>query len=144
MLTANDIENEVAETIEGAIRDGKIAPAAWVTHTVVTSHDAIEGDDFDWYRVCAFTAVRDAVRRCLRRYKPDASVEADAQITLPGFDRLQKAYLVERDEDHVVVPTSQLVREEIVAKISELRIMGAGCFKHADELERYLNERFAA
>ncbi len=94
-------------------------------------------------------ALRDETRSKLiesglvvRRYKPTAEVP-EPQIILPGFERLQKAYSVERNDEPTIVPTAQLTDSEIRVKAVELRAMAAGCYQHADELERFLSERAA-
>ena len=141
MLTQADLEMEVFTVIERALAQGNVAPAAWITQSVIADHTAISGDDADWYRLCAYGHVRDAVRKCLRRYRLDPETAADPQLTLEGFERVQKMYLVERAGDQVIVPTEQLTPTEVGDKIAELRQMGTGCFLYADELERYLNQR---
>lgn len=56
---------------------------------------------------------------------------------MPGFERLQTHYLVERDEERVAVRIDHLTDEEIEAKAKEQETMGRACFQHADELRRY-------
>lgn len=144
-MTPADLEREVAVTIDAEIENGRTARASWVTHEVVAKHHAaVEISDFD--RICAYGYVRTLVRQSLRRFKTQE--ESDPQSVLPGFERLQKRYLVERPSENdegegaqVVVPLELMTDEEIVAKAQELRGMAEGCQLHAYELLRYLGAR---
>ena len=144
MIKPSALLSEVDQVIRDRIEAKEVIPATWVTRVVVERHPHIRGQDADWYRFCAYETVRDAVRQCLRRLKPDPKGETDEQLLLPGFERLQKAYLVSRNEEQVGVPIELLTDDENGAKVTELRRMAAGCLEHAAELKRYHAERKAA
>lgn len=139
MTSQFDLEQEVKETVEDLVDQGQVVKTDWVTQSIVKQHAGITGDDAEWYQLCAFGHIRYLVRQRLRLFKVTLE-DPDDQVVLPGFDRLQNAYLTERDGDHVVVPIGQLTVNEIREKIGELRRMGDGCHRHADELERYLSD----
>lgn len=135
-----DLVNEITTLIEARIGGGEPVAATWVTQEIVGLHPDVRGEDAPWYRSRAYDDVRAAVRHVVRSYKP-AVEGTDEQLLLPGFERLQKAYLVSRDGDQIVVPTNQLTDEEVDAKVGELRRMAEGCHLHADELIRYRKTR---
>lgn len=141
MYSDNDLFTEVRQVIDRALATGLEAPAKWVAQTVLSNHVGIEGEDKDFFVVCANHHVRDTVRAALRRFKPEAGAETDPQLVMPGFDRLQKAYLVERHDEQVVVPIDQLTDAEIDAKAVEYERMAKGCMRHAEELRRYIGSR---
>lgn len=144
MFSETDLFKEVTGQIETCLSEGRSVHASWLTHAVVGAHPKVEGNDKDFYTLCAYGYVRDAVRHALRRYKPDAEETPDPNIVLPGFERLQKGYLVEREKESVLVPTYQLSDGEIEAKATEYERMAEGCRLHAAELRRYKNKRAAA
>ncbi len=139
-ITQNDLQTEVDELIRIGIEAGQVMPPSWIVNEIVGRHALIDGDDVDFYRLCAFGHVRDTVRRVLRDFKGDKP-ETPAQLRLPGYEHLQKAYLVEREDEQQIVPLSMCTRDELENKIAEYQSMAAGCLLHADELRRYLDSR---
>jgi hypothetical protein len=135
-----DLRTEVRAVIEEVLREGKPAEASWLTHNIVERHRSILGDDTDWYRACAYGHVRALVRLELGRYKASDDTERDEQLVLPGFTYVQRAYLVRRDDEQMLVRIEQCTLDELWAKIADLRAMAAGCIDHARELERYIRE----
>lgn len=142
-MNITDLEREVRTEIRERIDKGQATAADWLTEAVVSRHSSISGEDKDWYQVCAYDCIRSIVRRCVRLYKESPVSDSDPQMTLDGFEHLQKAYLVERQNKQIVVPIHKLTIAEIESKIDELRRMGQGCFAHADELGNYKDERRA-
>lgn len=140
-MTETDLDHEVESFLLGRIEAGETIPADWIATAVIEQHPNIDGEDTEWYRSHVYGAVRNSVRRVLRKFKPTEDEGRDEQMILPGFERLQRAYLVEREAAQRVVPINQLTDEEIAAKVVEYETMAAGCLKHADELRRYLQER---
>ena len=139
------LTSEVSAIVEDAIEAGRVAPASWLTQEVVSSWDSLAESQGHGghYILCAYEHVRAVVRKVVQRYKTTED-ETDLQLLLPGNERLQKAYLINRDSEQSVVPIDQMSASEIDAKATELRAMAAGCLKHAEELERYRDERFSA
>lgn len=143
-MTETDLEKEVKVLIQKRIDKGRVAPATWITQEVVNQHGILSGDDPEWFRYCAFAHIRSVVRRCVQHYRGSPTLETDQQLLLGDeFKRIQKAYLVERKKEQIVVPVNLLSSGEIEGKINELRKMGEGCFEHADELTRYNSRRQA-
>lgn len=144
MYSEKDLFTEVCAVIDRTLAGGTPAVAAWITQQVLLEHPGLEGDDRDFYDCCAKGHVRNEVRRALRRFTPQESADVDPQLVLPGFKRLQKAYLVERQGEHQVVPTESLSDAEIEAKAVEHERMSEGNLLHADELRRYAKTRRGA
>ncbi len=144
MYSETNLFEEVSSIVTGMIEANGSAQPAWVTQQVLKKHKRISGADKAFYVLCAAEHVRDSVRRVLRKYRPDPESETDPQLVLPGYDRLQRAYLVNRGNEQVVVRIDLLTDEEIDAKIAEYQRMAAGLKKHANELRRYKQKRRAA
>lgn len=137
-----DIEAEVNDLIEFSINAGEPIPSKWIMPKILANHPDIAGDDTDFYVICAQHHVQNTVRTCLRAWKTDED-DTPEQMRFEGFECLQKAYLVDRDGEQTIVPLTACSKNELVEKINEYRKMAAGCTKHANELERFVNERFA-
>ena len=135
---------EVSALIEARLQDGKTVSAKWVTHEVVAQHRDIRGSDAHWYTLCAYDAVRNAVRKALRRYDPISPEdgESNRQLLLPGYSRLQLAYPVRRDGEEFCVPIAEMTHRECRQKCAELTRMAQGCLEHVREFEKYMDERF--
>ena len=125
-------------------RVADIRPEA-TTQAIIDAHPLIFGKDRDFYRVCAYQAIRDEVRRHFNRTraKPEDALQPDRQMVLPGFVRLQQYYAIEEDGEPIERRIDLLTREQLLAKAKELRAMSVGCEEHTRELERYIKERFS-
>lgn len=142
-MAETSVYREVREFIAAKIARGEIVSVDWLTHEIVANKRGISGDDVEFYRVCAFTHVRDVVKRCVGKY--DAKPATDVQLVLDGFEHLQVAYTVERRGENVLVPVDQLTDCEIEGRAVEYEKMAKGCLAHAKELRSYgINRRQAA
>jgi hypothetical protein len=94
-------------------------PKTWVVHKIMSECAGSFADDFG--RQLGYDIVDAYVHQAMRRS--------------------EYGYLVTRDGDPAFVPTDQLTAEETEAKVADLRRMGDGCHKHADELEGYARGR---
>ncbi len=136
-----NLSREVSVLVGGLIENKCIVHPVSVTQEIIDSHGEIYGTDADWYRYCAFERVRGLVREAIRRLKVQPREDPDPQLTFPGWKHLQRSYSVKRGGVEQGIPIEKLTLEEINAKCQMLKRMGDGCFEHADELERYRQER---
>lgn len=137
----SDLEVEVSKKIDEKMTLGVRAPANWIAQEVMSDHPDVQGIDADFHTCCSFQAVRDCVRRVVKRYAPQATVEANRQIVLPGFERLQTHYLIERNDEQEIVPVQLCTDDELLEKAKEYDAMAIGCSLHAAEIRRYIEGR---
>lgn len=133
--------------IDAGLDEGRAQPASWIVEAVMGRHPFPpdwQGDDRDFAEGSCRDHVRVEVRKKLRDYKAGDENEASQAPWLPGFEHVQRAYLVTRHGEATVVPLDQLTDAEIESKEAALDTMGHGCFAHRDELRRYRLERAAA
>lgn len=150
-MTNADLEREVRAIIRKRVDRGQTAPASWITQEVIQAYWSTETTTpllndlhLEFASLCIYEHVRTMVRKCVQKYKEVPSVEVDQQLLLGDeFKRLQKAYLVERKKEQIVVPINLLTDDEIQEKVAELYKMGEGCYEHAAELSRYSRRRAA-
>lgn len=94
-MSETSIYPEVRKLIADKIDRGDVVVIDWLTHEIISSKAGIEGPDVEFYRVCAFTHVKDVVKRCVGKY--DAKPSTDRQLVLSGFEHLQVAYSLMRE-----------------------------------------------
>lgn len=140
-MIQNDIRNEIRAVIDQRVSERETVQMSWLVRQVLHDHGIGPAIDFPSY--CAHETVWRETREVLRKMKGDEAEagEQDRQAVLPGFVRLQRRYVVERDNEQVVVPLELMADGEVSAKATELRSMAEGCLLHASELEDYLRQR---
>lgn len=139
MYKLSDLINEIRQITDRSIKTGATLHPDWVTQEIMSNHVDIDGEDADFHLCVSRETVRDQVRRQINRYKntPESAANPDKQIVLEGFNYVQRAYLVDEQGTQIAIPIERMTSAMRKAKIEELRAMGRGCLRHADELERY-------
>jgi hypothetical protein len=141
-MKTDALQRKIRAIIEKALEDDQDVVAAWVAHQVIREHPRITGKDKDFWLAVGSREIRGAVQRAVSSYKVKPSMDvADAQLLMPGFRHLQKAYLIAREDEQKVVRTDRMTDQELVEKAGELQVMAAGCVEHASEITRYLARR---
>lgn len=142
-MNAESIASDIRKLIADKVARGEVVRVQWMTNEVIAARGSIDGEDVPFYRTCAYAYVREQVRKGIGKYS-DISAETDKQILLPGFNHLQIAYMVNRNEDTVLVPVEQLSDEELLARAAEYEAMAKGCREHARELRKFISARAEA
>lgn len=140
-MRQEELVQEVNDIVERAIAEGRTAPLSWLVQEVVDQHPMVEWEQADWFRHCAYGHVHDTVRQVVRRFKPSKD-EISPQLAFPGWPRLQRAYLIERNGEQQIVATQDMSSHELDLKADELERMSVGCMQHARDLRRYRRQRF--
>ncbi|MGQ3297726.1 hypothetical protein [Reyranella sp.] len=135
-MSDTSIRTEVRAVIEEKISAGVAIRADWVAVGILETKSKVEGDDAEFYRVCAYNEIRRIAKEVLGKWK--ATDETPAQLVLPGFTHLCKAYPMERDGEVVLVPVDQCSASELLLRAEQLDEMAAGCRAHAKEIRAYL------
>lgn len=130
---------EINATLDGLETAGEPLVAAWVTHSVCGKHSEglAANEHAQFWQHGGYRTVRNEVRLCINERRGDRADRKATQSWLPGFDHLQPYYMVERNGDEIGVPTPDLTDDELDGKAALYRRMGAACYAHADEIERY-------
>jgi len=138
MYTFKDLTVEIEQVIADYEAKGerRLHPD-WITQSVMDLHPNVDGEDADFYRIVSRAQVREAVRQRLNAYRAKPEVSPQLELVAPGYERLQRRYLINEDGEQVAVKVELMTSVQRLAKAAELRAMGAGCFQHADELERF-------
>jgi hypothetical protein len=143
MRSKTEVTQEIRRLVTDRVDAGSTIRVNWFTQEILTMKSEIEGEDADFYVACAADFIRDTVKRCIGDYQPKATA-TDAQIVMDGFDHMQKAYTVTRDNEVVLVPVQDLTPDEIEGRAAELEGMARGCIAHARELRAYNQGRVSA
>lgn len=128
-----ELDVEVQKKIDELIDNGGVASKAWIVTGVLADHQDIQGSDEMFARCCMGFAVSERVSARIRTVKKEEE-EPTADPLLPGFDRIQKRYNIERDGERKLVSPYSMTYEEIQKKAEELRGMAKGLEQHADQL----------
>jgi hypothetical protein len=143
--SASDLDIAIKQIIEQALSDGVEMPAASIALSVRARHPfpkTWKGEHSEFALLCTVEHVRARVHSVLGRMKnrPDPG----AELLLPGFEYLQRGYIVERRDQLMPIRIDLMSDDELDAKADEYERMGAGCYKHAAEIRRYKAARKAA
>lgn len=135
-----DITKQVRKEIHDLLDQGQIVDQDELAAAIVKARDDIHGGDVDFYKTCAFAEVRNIARSCIKKFRPSED-PGDFQLTLPGFEHLQKAYFVRREGRNLLVPVDQCSDTELLARAKEYDEMAKGCRDHALEIRQYVAAR---
>lgn len=141
MKSTTDVNREIRRIVGERVDAGIVVRVEWLTQEILSMKSDIEGGDADFYLACGVRYIHDAVKNCIGAYKPKPNAAPNAQIVMDGFDYMQRAYSILRDDEIVLVPVNQLSDEEIHVRADELEAMARGCVAHAKELRNYRSIR---
>lgn len=144
MSFQNQLVKEINVELNRLMEERQEWNAKWIAHAICKNHfDGLADNDHrDYWEYCGYRTCRDEVRRCINaRIEDRPEGVKDRQLLLHGFEHLQAYYVVHRGDEDVGVPIDNMTAAEIEEKATLYRAMGKACFKHADELERYLSNR---
>ena len=133
MAEINDVLNRLAT-------QGQEWRAQWVAHEICARHEGgiVDGDDGDFWRGNGYMAVRELVTRAINKRAGDKQdLPKSLQMSMFGWEHLQDYYIVTRDGEDIGIPVTSLTAAELRGKAETYRKMGAACFAHADELDRF-------
>lgn len=117
--------------------------ARWVAHAVCLSHDkgiTKKSDHSPFWLHCGYEATRREVTRCINARAGDKPENNEAP-KFAGFEQLQQYYVVVRDGEQVGVRVTDMTDAELSDKANRYRKMGASCYRHADEIDRFMAVR---
>jgi hypothetical protein len=137
------LQRRIRGIIETALENDQDVVASWLAQQVIGEHQKIEGEDRDFWLACGGREIRASVQKAVNAYKISPNSGEDAQILLPGFRHLQKAYLTPRENEQTVVRVDRMTDPELRIKAADLQTMAAGCIEHAAEIVRYMATRRA-
>jgi len=120
----------------------------WFVHDLVSNLDPPSGEDAELYTLSAYYAIGDLVDRMFRANKEEERGESlpGAQLTLPGYARLQSHYSLRRvneagEEETVYVHVENATDEELLEKADSLHAQSDGLLEHERELRDYVRQR---
>ena len=142
MAYADQLSAEINAWLDRLADEGRPWVASWIANAICVAHESglANSEHASFWRHCAHAEVRDQVRRCMSKRTAPATEDTPAP-RFPGFDHLQSYYSVKRGDEEIGVPVGELTDEEIDEKAALLRTMGATCYAHANELERFKRRR---
>ena len=139
MSYENQLTEEIYAILERLAAEQQPWRAQWIAHEICQSHkDGLaEGDARLFWEHCGYEKICDLVRRCINRRAGDRELPDEAQLRLPGYERLQAYYMVKRNGDDIGVSVHDLTDAELIEKAALYRSMAAAAYAHADEIDRF-------
>jgi len=137
MKDLSQIRADIRKIVTDTVESGAIGHVQFFTAKVMADNPEIEGDDADFYIVCAQETVERMVKSAVGKYD---SAEEETPL-MEGFEHLRKAYPVHRGGDHLLVPVHLCSDEELEARAKEFEVAAKGYVKHALELRSYVLTR---
>jgi hypothetical protein len=149
--TADDLDEEIDKEIDAAHERDQPAHPGWITHAICRKHvaglavaadqsEVVEPLDVAYWRFGAYTNTRHAVTARINK-RERGEDGAEREPFLPGYEFLQRRYVVVREGESVEVPTPQLTVEELLAKADQYDANANTMSLHARELRRYAAQR---
>lgn len=143
MLNEESIYADVRKFVSDLVDSGAETPVEWITTSFLNSRGQIGGEGAALYRYCTRAHVNRIVKKVVGKYDVEARAVQDAQIVLDGFEHLQRAYTVPRDEKTVLVPIYKCTDNELLLRAEEYEKQAKGCRLHARELRSFVKARSA-
>jgi hypothetical protein len=137
-MTHADIEKAASEIISQKIENKEIVEMSWAVRELIGSMGDIIGDGADFHIICADYYAWRVVKRMVKKFDAVTTAAAKGiQMNLDGFERMQAAYTVKREDAIKLVPVSLMTFEEREEKATLYENFAAGLRQHAKELRTY-------
>jgi len=140
-MTNKELEAIARDIIEAKIGLGEEVHMEWAVHEVISGRGVIMGVGKPFYTLCAHEHVYRVVKKAVDNYDSVSSGESNSQMHLEGFEHLQAAYTVKREDQRVLVPIQLIPDAELLERADEYDKLAKGLKKHAKEIRDYVNER---
>ena len=137
MQDIKQIKAEIRRMVQDTVESGAIGHVQFFTAKIMADRPDIQGQDADFYTICARETIVGLVKRAVDKY---AEPTSETPI-LDGFEHLRTAYPVHRGGDHLLVPVNLCTDEELEARAMKFEKSAKGIMKHAKELRAYIHER---
>lgn len=121
----------------------------WVAHAILGDHDEAGlkkklPRHHDFWSFCGYAETRREATRVINKRAGIRDETEDREPVFPGFERLQRYYVVKRNGEEIGVAIEDLTDAELESKAAEYRSQADGCNRHANELDRYRRLRKSA
>jgi len=141
-MSPKDLDQIAHRLIADKIGSGEIVQMHWAVTELINNQGEIAGGGVPFYSLCAREHVYRIVKRAVDKYDKPESGDG-VQMTLEGYECLQEAYTVEREEERQLVPVHLVTNDELMARAGEFRKQAQGLLNHAREIEKYVSDRGA-
>lgn len=153
--TPDDLNGEIDKQIDAAHDRDQPAHPGWITHAICRTHvkglacdadqsEALEPLDVAYWRYGGYTNTRHAVTARINQRERERGSDTHAgerEPFLPGYEFLQRRYVIVREGEYVEVDTDKMTVEELLAKAEQYDANATTMSRHAEELRRYAAQR---
>jgi hypothetical protein len=138
-----ELRQLIKATIDRILAAGQPVTKSWSIQAVRRHIVRPDGEQSWYWLECESIAIDALVGAYIRELR-NVEIESepsDAQMIIPGYERLQRFYSVVRAGEQTLVPIDQLLSFEVEQKKAEFRRNIAGLSTHLDEFTRYHEQR---
>jgi hypothetical protein len=140
-----ELRAKINRMIEEQLKANGAVRLAWIVNALVQESDFPDEEHEE--QSMRLLAAREGFRNIVgvvnrERKGEEAAAEADDQMILPGFDRLQQAYSIVRRKEEWIVGIDKMSLAELLAKRSQLVRMMKGIGEHVREIDKYIRQRW--
>jgi len=141
MSAEKKFDLEIATTVAAWDVAGKELVPAFITHEIITRHEpglARQNEHTDFFKHYAYKGHRKDVGSYIAKaFGDDDEKQKTLDSFLPGFEHVQRRYVIKRGAEDVAVLVEAMTDAEIDARVQLLKRRGRACLAHADELARF-------
>lgn len=139
-MNTKDLDKIASDLIASKIAHGEEVQMEWAVHEIIKSQGTISGEGVDFYAFCARAHCYRVVKKAVDKYETRDEGDPN-QLNMAGFDYLQVAYTIERENERVLVPIDHLSAADLLARASEFDKQAKGLRAHAKEIRLYVAKR---
>lgn len=138
-MKLKDIERMVRSLISERVEAGLTLERSKIVPEIIASQGEINGPGSEFFYCLAHEGVYRITKSVIDKLNNDLS---DGQMMLDGFS-LRKAYSFPTgDGDCVIIPIQLCTKEQLLERADDHDKQAAGHLKHAEELRRYVADKF--
>lgn len=140
-MTNTELQIIAHDLIAARIAKGDVIKMEWAVEQLIKERGPIDGEGAEFYELCAREYVYRIMKRVVDDYDASTRGADTPQMILAGFEHLQKAYTVERNNLRVLVPVDLLTDEELWQRAEQYDKLSVGLKDHANEIRQFISER---
>ena len=137
-MTNRDIEKLASDIITKKLDAKEEVHMEWIVQELLNSQGEILGDGVPFYLFCAREHTYRAVKRSVDKYESEIERDSEDQLTLKGFEHLQRAYTMDREGERVLVPIDLIPSYELLQRAVEYEAQAVAMTAHAKELRDFV------
>lgn len=141
-MNNQELETMARDLIAKKLAHGDEVQMTWAVKELIDGAGEISGDGVNFYSFCTREHIYRIVKKAVEKYEQAGDENDDEkQMKMVGFEYLQVAYTVLRNDQRVLVPIDCIADLQLLARATEYDAQAEGYKAHAREIRRYVAQR---